>query len=437
MARGKRILIGASCVALLLISWIVAANTKSAEQKQIELMDRAAALMADRIFVRAVPLLEEAVGYNTKFTAQAEEELKSAYLALIATGGYRRKYTALLESQMSRDDARPNVFVEAANYYFGIPRIAEALEVLRDGIEKTGSQTLITLYEHNRYKYEINRKTYDYASAIFESKSQVMSEGYWGIAGSDGILLIPCQYDKISTFSMDRAIVQQKNEIFAINIDNNRISLFRGIADDFGNFANDRVPLMIDGQWHRATGEFIVGSASFEQVGMYAGGYAAAKIDEKWGVVDLQLNWLIPPEHDGIVQDELGRCYSNGAVFARDNSKVCLYVDGIIADERYEDARPFSDEGYAAVKLNGKWGFIDREGNVAIGFMFDDALSFGQHLAAVRQGEHWGYISLSGIMVIEPVFLEAKSFSNGSAPVLTERGWQFITLLEYKKGASL
>jgi hypothetical protein len=72
-----------------------------------------------------------------------------------------------------------------------------------------------------------------------------------------------------------------------------------------------------------------------------------------------------------------------------------------------------------------------------IDFRFDDALSFGQHLAAVKQGDFWGYISLKGDIVIEPVFLEAKSFSNGSAPVLTERGWNFITLLEYKRGASL
>jgi len=70
-------------------------------------------------------------------------------------------------------------------------------------------------------------------------------------------------------------------------------------------------------------------------------------------------------------------------------------------------------------------------------FRFDDALSFGQHLAAVKQGELWGYISMAGHVVIEPVFLEARSFSNGSAPVLSERGWQFISLLEYKRGPSL
>ena len=68
---------------------------------------------------------------------------------------------------------------------------------------------------------------------------------------------------------------------------------------------------------------------------------------------------------------------------------------------------------------------------------YDEALSFGQHLAAVKVGENWGYISLSGELVIPAQFQGAKSFSNGSAPVLDRERWRFITLLEYREGAHL
>ena len=114
-----------------------------------------------------------------------------------------------------------------------------------------------------------------------------------------------------------------------------------------------------------------------------------------------------------------------------------LFSGGKITGDFYEDALPFSAENYAAVKKNGKWGFIDTAGREVIPFIFDDALSFGQHLAAVKHGEFWGYISIYGHVVIEPVFHEAKSFSGGNAPVLTDRGWQIITLIEYKKGVGL
>jgi hypothetical protein len=194
---------------------------------------------------------------------------------------------------------------------------------------------------------------------------------------------------------------------------------------------------LVEGSWRRATGDFELGSYMFEDIGMYSGGYAAAKTNGSWGVIDLSTNWLIPPEYDEIIQDELGRCYAQGAVFVRTGNRVYLIVNGDRIEDVYEDARPFTSEGYAAVKKNGKWGFIDKVGNVVIPFNFDDALSFGQHLAAVKQGDYWGYISIYGHVVIDTIYYEAKSFSGGSAPVLTERGWQFITLLEYKKGASL
>ena len=433
----NRILIGAGCIALLLISWIVAISAKSPVEKQLELMRVAAEMTKDGVYIRAVPLLEEAAGYSTKYTVIAEAELKKVYLALIDQKGYRRKYTGLLEKQMDRGDAHPAFFIEAAEYYLSVSRVSDALAVLRAGIEKTGNEELIEIYEKNRYAYQMNRTSYTYVTAIYMDTAQVQSDGLWGLAGSDGILMIPCEYDKVSTFSAGRAIVMKGADVYAVDGDNNRVALSHGDIADFGNYADDRIPLLIRGNWQRATGEFVLGTTAFEELGMYSGGYAAAKVDGKWGVIDLSLSWLIPAEYDGIIQDELGRCYARRAVFVRQNGVVSLFVGGRSSGEAYEDARPFTDEGFAAVRRNGKWGFIDVNGTVVIDFLFDDALSFGQHLAAVKVGECWGYINMAGDIVIEPEFLEAKSFSDGSAPVLTQRGWQFITLIEYKKGAGL
>ena len=437
MKRFNRILIGIACFALLITSWVIAVNARSDSEKQLELMARAAALTDDGIYVRAVPLLEEAARYNAEHTLAAEAELKRVYLALAGQRGFHRRYMNLLESQMSRKDAAPEIFAEAANYYLRISRLPDALAALRLGIERTGSEALRGIYESNRYVFQTGRAVYDYAAAIQGSAAQVRVDGLWGIARADGALLIPCEYEKISTFSSDRAIVRQGDEIFAVNSDNNRVAKLQERVLEFGNLAGDRVPLLFEEGWRRATGEFIIGSSVFEQIGTYSGGFAAAKLDGAWGVIDLATNWLIPPEYDEIVLDELGRCYARGAVFTRKGGAVYLYVDGLQTEHVFEDARPFSGEGYAAVRNNGKWGYIDVDGTLVIDFFFDDALSFGQHLAAVKWGDLWGYISSYGQFAINPIFIEAKSFSNGSAPVLTERGWQFITLIEYMRGAGI
>jgi hypothetical protein len=354
---------------------------------------------------------------------------------LLDTGGYRRKYSALLEKQMNRKDAAPEVFAEAGAYYLATAKLNQALDILKTGMEKTGSAELVALYEKNRYTYEVNRAVYDDVTAIYGATVQVQKGGQWGIAKADGTALIPCAYEKISTFSVDRAIAQKGEEIFALDSNNNRLAKLHESAGDFGNYAQDRLPVLTESGWRRCNGELTPGNMAFEALGMYSGGYAAARLNGRWGIIDSGSVWLIPPAYDELILDELGRCYAQEALFFRRGGVVYLRSGGAELPEAYEDARPFAS-GYAAVKKDGKWGFIDASGAVRIEFAFEDALSFGQHLAAVRQDGLWGYISVYGDMVIEPVFKAAKSFSNGSAPVLSGRGWQFITLLEYKKGAA-
>ena len=428
---------GVVCLILLLVSWTIVLGSKSAAEKQLELIRQADELIEDLIYIRAATLLEEAAEYNAAYTQTAEDELKKVYLALIDNRGIRRKYTGLLEKQMGRNNASPEVFAEAACYYLSISKVPEALAVLREGIVKTGSDMLAVMYECHRYVYETSRFSYDYAAEPFGSTVQVKTGDLWGISGTDGASFIPCEYDRISTFSGDRAIAMKNGEVFAVDKNNNRIAKLGEKASAFGNLADDRLPVFVSGVWRRAMADLTLGSVEFQQIGTYSGGFAAAKTAGKWGVIDVASNWLISPEYDGIIQDGLGRCYAQNAVFVRSGGIVLLIVGGRQLGDPFEDARPFSAEGYAAVKRNGKWGYIDTDGTVKIGFRFDDALSFGQHLAAVKQGELWGYISMAGHVVIEPVFLEARSFSNGSAPVLSERGWLFISLLEYKRGPSL
>jgi len=432
-----RVFICAGVFALLLIAWTLVLNTKSTAEKQLLLINEATSMMSDGIYIKAVVLLEEAAGYDSVHSIQAENELKKTYLSLIEKRGFSRKYSALLDKQMSRKIVEPNVFIEAAEFYLSTSKVQEALNILKTGIEKTGDAGIISFYESSRYVYEINRTAYENATAIFNKTIQVQQDGKWGIASDDGVIVVPCIYDKISTFDKSRTIVKSGDEIYSVDRDNNRVAIADKRVIDFNNFAENRVSIFFDGNWVRATGDFELGSSMFEDIGMYSGGYAAAKTNGKWGVIDLSDKWLIPAEFDEIIVDELGRCYAQDAVFVRRGNRVFLFSNGTFTDNSYEDAHPFGEEGFAAVKLHNKWGYIDKNGNEIIPYIFETALSFGQHMAAVKIGDYWGYINIKGEIVIEPIFHETKSFSGGCAPVLTERGWQILTLLEYKKGVSL
>ena len=430
MKRMHRILIALGFIFLMIISWAIVLGSKSDSDIQTELMAQAAEYIADEVYILAVPLLEEAAGYNTALTLEAENELKEIYLILIDQRGYRGLYAGLLDKQMNRADASVDVFIEAADFYLNDDKFNEAFTVLKNGINKTGSDKLLTMYENNRYVYRLGSNVYEDVTAIHNLTIGVKWDNLWGIANSNGTLQIPCIYEKVSTYSGDRAVVMKDNVVFAINKDNNRVAKLNTDITDFGNLSNDRIPIQAEGKWYRATGNFVIGSMNFEEIGTYFNGYTAAKANGRWGVIDTASSWLIPAEYDGIVMDELGRSYAQGAVFIKRDNGVYLYLNGNQVGNMYDDAKPFSNEGYAAVKKDGLWGFIDSAGNPIIPYKFEDALSFGQHLAAIKQGEFWGYINLYGDIAIEPVFLQAKSFAGGSAPVLTERGWQFISLIE-------
>ena len=435
MKRGKRILLAIGCIMLLGLSWLAAVTAKTDAQRQEELMAQAAAYVEDEIYIRAVPLLEEAAAYEDAHTLEAEEALKNVYLHLIEKSGYPQKYTGLLEKQMNRKDAAPQVFQEAAEYYLAKGQTGAAITILRTGAELTGSPELTELYEANRYVYELGRDFYQEVTAIYNGSAQVKQEGYWGLADRRGSLVIPCEYDWISTYSGDRAIVQKDGVISAVDADNNRVALFHGSASEFTNFGENRLALHTPEGWLVAGGELHTGRMPLEEIGMYSNGCAAAKLDGKWGLLSPDgTEWTLAPQYDGIIQDELGRSFDQEAVFVRSGNQVLLLVKGEQTGGIYEDAQPFNG-GWAAVKQNGKWGFIDTEGTVQIDFQFQNALSFSGHLAAVETEDGWGYIDLHGKLVISPKFLEAKRFYKGSAPVKTADGWRFLTLTEYEEGA--
>ena len=67
----------------------------------------------------------------------------------------------------------------------------------------------------------------------------------------------------------------------------------------------------------------------------------------------------------------------------------------VVIKPQFDDAKEFT-EGLAAVKLDKKWGYIDRTGRYVIKPRFDYACSFAEGLAAVKLDKKWGYIDRTG-----------------------------------------
>jgi len=94
--------------------------------------------------------------------------------------------------------------------------------------------------------------------------------------------------------------------------------------------------------------------------------------------------------------------------------------------------KPNNSENLFPVSENGKWGYVDKKGEVVIRPQFEMASDFKNGLAAVAvidkvgYKNKYGYIDKSGKMVVAPQYDEAGDFSEGLAVVGKDYRWGYI-----------
>lgn len=143
-------------------------------------------------------------------------------------------------------------------------------------------------------------------------------------------------------------------------------------------------------------------------------GRAIIKVSDKTQVIDTSgkvvftCEWAVPG-YGG------HRYYCNLLRLIKDGKHGFLDLDGRIAIEaKYDDAGDFSED-MAAVCKDGKWGFIGTNGKEVIPFEWSQAEKFSEGLAAVYQGQKVGFIDKTGELIIPQKYSGATSFRHGIA----------------------
>lgn len=100
-------------------------------------------------------------------------------------------------------------------------------------------------------------------------------------------------------------------------------------------------------------------------------------------------------------------------------SKSFLRADGTALNRSegrtsyFEDALPFS-EGYAAVRVNGLWGYVNTDGEFAVQPAYSQATSFVGGYAAVYGGGMWQIIDTTGTVRLQLPGVSEVSLGYGS-----------------------
>lgn len=124
----------------------------------------------------------------------------------------------------------------------------------------------------------------------------------------------------------------------------------------------------------------------------------------KFGFVDSNNNETIPCLYDGV--SGINSIVTSGTSLVGDSSFANIVK------------KPGFHEGIACVKIDNKWGAIDKNGNVIIPFNYTELEAFNEGFAKVKgDNNKYGFINKQGEVVIPMIYDEAAYFYNGYARV--------------------
>lgn len=289
---------------------------------------------------------------------------------------------------------------------------------------KLYSETLAATMNSIKYAYKLGNGKYEYVSEYVGEYCYYLLEGMYGYCTGSGKTLLENEYREAAPFCEELAAVQDENgEFYFIDIEGNRrMNVPKEIeVTKVGCFSENSYAVGTEGKMYYANseGELILGP--YEDATTFNYERAAVKEGGLWYLIDASGNKLSEGYLEFAV-DEKDVIYRNNVIFAKtEEGFVCINGEGErITKQIYEDARMFLDASLAAVKLDGKWGFIDNTGNIKIAPQYEDAKSFRNNLAAVKLDGLWGYVDSDGVIAIAPTFSEANSFNTS--------GYTFVTL---------
>jgi hypothetical protein len=105
----------------------------------------------------------------------------------------------------------------------------------------------------------------------------------------------------------------------------------------------------------------------------------------------------------------------------------------VVFEPVYDLAYSFA-EGLAAVRYNGKYGYLATNGKVAVALKYHFTWHFIGGFAAVKLGDKYGFINATGREVVPPMYEDANNYHGkccykGMAHVKENGQWRIIRLL--------
>ena len=431
--KNYRNLVPICMVVLLLLSIYSLYSEKSGAQQEYQAyLDTARDYRAQEIYVDAETY------YNYALEKEPTLELYLELGSLYEEAEQTRKVRKLAEELLLMYPEEPEAYEFALKYYSAKKDYGSCFKLI-DTLKKRGlnsdyTKELIAQFEYTFFFVS----EYEDVGVFGRGMCPVQLGGRWGFVNEKGSQTVSAKFTVVGEYSADgiAPVVDQEGEAYYIDSQGNKKKVILNIENvqQLGMIEGDLFALYNGKDWGFYNSEGVCVFGGYEQVSNIGNGVAACMKDGKWTLRNAKGEDLTGKTYTGVVMDEKKIVYRNSRLFVEaDGGYHMIDIDGKVQNkEKYQDVRIFNDTTYAAVKVNGKWGFADKNGKLVISAQYEDARSFANGMAAVKIDGQWGFIDLEGNVVIQPQFADAKDFTaSGTVYVNTGKEWEMLKLYKY------
>ena len=268
----------------------------------------------------------------------------------------------------------------------------------------------ITVNTENKYgiidftgKVILDNKYEDIKDIAKDKKYVIKDSGKYKVISSEEVVLLDSGFDDIVSINGENIIIKKRNSYGVIN-----------------------------------TSKEIKINTNYEDLKYMYSDYYIAKKSGKYGIIDINNEEKLPFEYFSIYYNEDADFIQAEKTEKVDtyifNSNFELKLNGIISevnaekgyfririDEEYKYYNfKFEEKNASDIltgnniflsKKGGKYGYIDKNGNIVVDYIYDDATEQNAYgFAAVQKGGKWGSIDKKGNIVQEPKYSLENNF---------------------------
>lgn len=422
---------------MLIISWKnVLGYYGSITESYQSHIEKAEAYMEKKIYIDAVSEYENALQIKSD-----DYDTAMKIVDLYKELENENSWIKACQNAISADMTQKKPYLDLADYYIEKSQLQKAYEILKKAEENLSDvpEVMSRLLEI-KGRYTLEDLKYD--TAMEFGYSDDMKTGYAvisledkkGIINTSRNIIIAPDYDAIGLPGQEVIPVLQDNKWYYIDENGYRKLVPDEPVEYLGTFHSGYAPAKINQVYGYLDKKMQEYHFEYEYAGCFSNGLACVKKDGKWAVINTNFENVTGFDFDEILMDEYGFCSGYGIFFAKQNNQYYLYnTDGECISDGFDDAKMFASHEPAAVKKDGKWGFISESGEIVTGFKYENADSFSLGYAPYCEKGKWGCIDTEGNILIKPEFDAMKPFSpNGCALIELEdmQGFAIITIYE-------